>query len=107
MTIQAFQKALCRLPLEQEERDSLTADELFLLVLARRLNRLTWAEQRRMDSGGRQRAVRSWSARRYFRPWVHVSLAGDIGAFGRRRDVLAWQPPANVPSPRNTVGLWS
>ena len=33
MTIQAFQKALCRLQLSEEERDSLTADELFLLVL--------------------------------------------------------------------------
>ena len=51
MTIQAFQKALCRLPLEQEERDSLTADELFLLVLTRRLKRLSWTEQRRMAPG--------------------------------------------------------
>ena len=51
MTIQAFQKALCRLPLEQEERASLTTDELFVLVLARRLKRLSWAERRRMDSG--------------------------------------------------------
>ena len=51
MTIQAFQKALCRLPLSQEERASLTTDELFVLVLARRLKRLSWAEQRRMDSG--------------------------------------------------------
>ena len=48
MSIQAFHKALCQLPLSQDERDALTTDELFVLVLARRLDHLTDAEQQRL-----------------------------------------------------------
>jgi hypothetical protein len=54
MSIQTFRKALCQLPLSQEERASLTKDELFVLVLARRLDRLTDAEQQRLKAADRQ-----------------------------------------------------
>ena len=54
MSIQAFCKALCQLPLSQEERDALTTDELFVLVLARRLDRLTDAEQQKLKPADRQ-----------------------------------------------------
>jgi hypothetical protein len=50
MSIETFRKALCQLLLSQEERASLTTDELFVLVLARRLDRLTKAEQQRLKS---------------------------------------------------------
>ena len=55
MSIQAFRKALCQLPLSQQERDMLTTDELFVLVLARRLDRLTTAEQQKLRSADLQR----------------------------------------------------
>jgi hypothetical protein len=48
MTIDAFRKALHHRPLAQQERASLTPHELFVLVLARRLDRLTDAEQQRL-----------------------------------------------------------
>jgi hypothetical protein len=48
MSFRAFRKALYGLPLTQEERDSLTADELFVLVVAHRLNGLSRQERRRM-----------------------------------------------------------
>ncbi len=57
MSIQAFRKALCQLPLSQEERTALTTDELFVLVLARRLDRLTKAEQQRLKSVDLQHLV--------------------------------------------------
>jgi hypothetical protein len=41
-------------PFSQEERDQLTPHELFVLVLARRLDRLTDAEQQRLTSADRQ-----------------------------------------------------
>ena len=53
ITIQAFRKALNQLPLTSEDRDELTTDELFVLVLARRLERLTTAEQERMRAADR------------------------------------------------------
>jgi hypothetical protein len=49
MSMQAFRKALHHRPLSQEERDELTPHELFVLVLARRLDRLTDAEQQRLE----------------------------------------------------------
>jgi hypothetical protein len=48
MTIDAFRRALHHQPLSQHERDELTPDELFVLVLARRLDRLTDAERRKL-----------------------------------------------------------
>ena len=54
MSIQAFRKALYQRPLSQEERDALTTDELFVLVLARRLDRLTDAEQETLNAADRQ-----------------------------------------------------
>ncbi len=36
MSIQTFRKALCEQSFSQEERATLTTDELFVLVLARR-----------------------------------------------------------------------
>ena len=54
MSIQALRKALCQLPLSQEERTALTTDELFVLVLARKLDRLTTAEQERMQAADLQ-----------------------------------------------------
>ncbi len=55
MSIQTFRKALCEQSLSQEERASLTTDELFVLVLARRLDRLTKAEQQKLKSTDLQR----------------------------------------------------
>ena len=54
MSIQTFRKALFQQPLSPEERASLTADELFVLVLARRLDRLTAAEQQRLQAADLQ-----------------------------------------------------
>ena len=48
MCIEAFHKALYQLPVSQQERAVLTPDELFMLVLARKLDDLTAAEQRRL-----------------------------------------------------------
>ena len=50
MSIQTFRKALCEQSLSQKERASLTTDELFVLVLARRLDHLTSVEQQRLKS---------------------------------------------------------
>jgi hypothetical protein len=41
MCIEAFHKVLYQLPVSQPERAALTADELFVLTLARRLDCLT------------------------------------------------------------------
>jgi hypothetical protein len=49
MSYRAFRKAMYELPLSQAERDSLTGDELFVLVVAHRMDRLSWAEQKRMS----------------------------------------------------------
>ena len=57
MSIQAFRKALCVQSLSQEERASLTTDELFVLVLARRLDRLTSVEQQRLKAVDLQELV--------------------------------------------------
>ena len=54
MTIHAFRKALHHRPLSQQERDELTPHELFVLVLARRLDSLTDAEQQRLKPADRQ-----------------------------------------------------
>jgi hypothetical protein len=54
MSIQAFRKALYQFPLTGEERDELTTDELFVLVLVRRLERLTTAEQQKLTSADRK-----------------------------------------------------
>jgi hypothetical protein len=48
MSIQAFHKALAEGPLSQEERATLTGDELFVLVAGRRLDGLTVEEQQRL-----------------------------------------------------------
>jgi hypothetical protein len=48
MSIQAFHKALAQVPLSQEERGTLTSDELFVLVATHRLDGLTAEEQKRM-----------------------------------------------------------
>ena len=48
MSIEAFHKALYQLPVSQQERAALTPDELFVLLLARRLDDLTAAEQHRL-----------------------------------------------------------
>jgi hypothetical protein len=55
MSIQAFRKALSQQPLSQQERDELGTDELFVLMLARRLDRLTTTEQQRLKSTDLQR----------------------------------------------------
>ena len=55
MSIQAFRKALGEQPLSQQERSTLTTDELFVLVLARRLDRLTTTEQQRLKLTDLQR----------------------------------------------------
>lgn len=57
MSIQTFRKALCEQLLSQKERASLTTDELFVLVLARRLNHLTSVEQQRLKSADLQELV--------------------------------------------------
>jgi hypothetical protein len=57
MTIQAFRKALCRLPLSQEERASLTTDELFVLV--RSVSTLE-TEARRRDNPLIASRCRNW-----------------------------------------------
>ena len=57
MTIQAFRKALYQFPLTSKERDELTTDELFVLVLARRLDRLTDAEQQSLKPADLQELV--------------------------------------------------
>lgn len=48
MSLDVFRKALHERPLSQQERDELTPHELFVLVLARRLERLTDEEQQRL-----------------------------------------------------------
>lgn len=48
MSVPAFHKALAQVPLSQEERATLSGDELFVLIAARRIDRLTAEEQRRM-----------------------------------------------------------
>ena len=50
MSTKAFQRALCQLPLSHEERATLTSDELFILLLAQRLDGLTSTEQARLES---------------------------------------------------------
>ena len=57
MSIQTFRKALCEQLLSQEERATLTTDELFVLVLAHRLDHLTKAEQQRLTAGDLQELV--------------------------------------------------
>ncbi len=54
MNVQAFRKSLSQRPLSQEERSTLTTDELFVLVLARRLDRLTTAERQKLKSADLQ-----------------------------------------------------
>jgi hypothetical protein len=51
MSTRAFQNALIQRPLSQQERASLTSDELFVLIAAGRLHGLTEAEQRRLAPG--------------------------------------------------------
>lgn len=59
MTIDAFRNALHHRPLSQQERDELTPHELFVLVLARRLDCLTDAEQQPLEPGDVQFLARS------------------------------------------------
>ena len=54
MTIDAFRRALHHRPLSQQERDALTPHELFVLVLAQGLERLTDAEQQRLNPADMQ-----------------------------------------------------
>ena len=55
MSIQAFRKALDELPISPEERAALTSDELFVLVLTRRLDGLTETELRKLKPADLQR----------------------------------------------------
>jgi hypothetical protein len=48
MCIEAFHKALYQTPVSQQERAALTPDELFMLLLAHKLDDLTAAEQQRL-----------------------------------------------------------
>ena len=57
MSIQAFRKALYQQQLSQQERATLTTDERFVLVLARRLDRLTDAEQQSLKPADLQELV--------------------------------------------------
>jgi len=51
MSTRAFQEALIHRPLSQEERATLTTEELFVLIAAGRLHDLTPAEQQRLGPG--------------------------------------------------------
>jgi hypothetical protein len=49
MCIEVFHKALYQLPVSQQERAALTPDELFVLLLARRLDCLTAQERKKLS----------------------------------------------------------
>ena len=90
MTIDAFRKALHHRPLSQQERDELTPHELFVLVLARRLDRLTDVEQQKMEPGD----------------WQYLVLAGLVADGAKRREssstiVAGAAPPARVSAARS------
>ncbi len=67
MSIRGFRSALFQLPLSQQERDTLTTDELFVLLSARRLDRLTAVEHQKLTQADRQ----------------YLMLAGLIPSYGR------------------------
>jgi hypothetical protein len=70
MTIDAFRKALHHRPLSQQEQDELTPHELFVQVLARRLDRLTEEEQQRLEP----------------EDWQYLAWAGLIPNGAKRRE---------------------
>jgi len=104
MSIDAFRKALHERPLCQEERASLTPDELFVLALARRLDRLTDAESRKLKPADhRDLAAMGLIVSEAVEPEWAMSILPSPPCGGRLSDgrgpVSEAHPPVNSPTP--------